>query len=176
MKEDYASEIVFKSASYILFGVFGGFLLSFNFLSDWFLYMAIVGIVVGVYLSIIKFRLKFYEVFDAVVISFLPWLSLMFLGDSVLKSSLTSFVGFLAMLVAIFLYYYFDTHYREFAWYKSGRVGFSGTLLLAIVFLTRSTIATFGITVISFVDKYEAIVSGVFAFIAFLMLFNLSKR
>ena len=136
MKEDYASEIIFKSASYILFGLLGGFLLSKNFLGDWFMYMQLVGVLSGFYLAVLKFRLKFYEVLDSAVLSFLPWVSFMFLGDSVLKSSLASFLGFLFTLFAIFLYYYFDTHYRDFVWYKSGRVGFSGTLLLAIIFLT----------------------------------------
>lgn len=176
MKEDYAAEIIFKSASYILTGMVIGFLISKSFFAEWFLYCEFFGVIVGVYFAMVRFRLKFYEILDSTILAFLPWFSLMFLSDSVIHLSFDSFMGFLFMLVVIFLYYYFDTHYRNFSWYKSGRVGFSGLISLAIIFIARSAIATFGITVISFVSKYEAIVSGLLAFITFLMLFKLSRK
>lgn len=176
MKEDYAAEIIFKSATYILTGMVIGFLISKSFFAEWFLYAEFFGVIVGVYFAMVRFRLKFYEILDSTILAFLPWFSLMFLSDSVTHLSFDSFMGFLFMLVVIFLYYYFDTHYRNFSWYKSGRVGFSGLISLAIIFIARSAIATFGITVISFVSKYEAIVSGLLAFITFLMLFRLSRK
>lgn len=176
MKEDYAAEIIFKSASYILTGVVIGFLVSKSFFAEWFLFSEFFGVLVGVYIAMVRFKLKFYEILDSTILAFLPWVSLMFLSDSVTQLSFNSFMSFLFMLVVIFLYYYFDTHYRNFAWYKSGKVGFSGLLSLAIIFITRSALATFGITVISFVNKYEAIVSGLLAFITFLMLFRLSRK
>ncbi len=176
LKEDYASEIVFKSASFILFLFLGGYLLSLKYSPQAYLYFGFVGALAGVYLTVNKLRIKFYEVLDAVVLAFLPWLSLTFFKDSVIASSFISFAAFLYVLIIIFLYYYFDTHYKEFTWYRSGKVGFSGLAALAIIFLTRSLIATIGIPVLSFVGRFEGIVSGALAFVAFLLLYNLGRK
>lgn len=176
LKEDYESEIIFKTSTNIVLGLLVGFLLSNKFFPDWFLYAEFLGINVGVGLSVTNFKMRFYETFEAAVISFLPWLSLVFLGDSITASSLSSFLGFLVILIIIFFYYYMDTHYRDFTWYPSGKVGFAGLASLTLVFVVRSLLAIFGISVLSFVGNYEAIMSGVLAFISLLLLFRLGRK
>lgn len=176
LKEDYASEIVFKSATYILVCFLAGYVLSLRYFPQAYLYFGFLGSLIGVWLTIFKLKIKFYELTDAMVLSFLPWLSLTFFKDSIQSSSFVSFAAFLYVLLIIFLYYYFDTHYKEFTWYKSGKVGFSGMAALGLIFITRSLVAVVGISVLSFVGRFEGIVSGTFAFIAFLLLYNLGRK
>ena len=177
LKEDYISEIVFKTASYILVGILIAYLLSFKFLSPWFIWADFIGAILGLIFGIFTLKLKFYEVLEALVVSLLPWVALMFLGDSVVNSSLSSFIGFGATLIIIFISYWLGDHYKDFTWYKSGKIGFAGLATLAIIFLTRFTVAIFGIHVLSFVDRiYESVVSGVLALVSLGLIINLSKN
>ena len=104
----------------------------------------------------------------------LPWLGLIFLKDSIKLSSLTSFLAFFAVACLLTLFAYLDASYKNFSWYRSGRVGFSGLTTLGVLFLLRAAFASFFPDVISFV-KYEAILSGVAAFVIFLAIFNLAR-
>lgn len=176
LKEDYAAEIIFKSAFYILVGVAVGWVVSFKFFPPAFLWLAFFGALAGLGLSVRSFRVRFYETLEAMIIGSLPWISLTFLKDSVLGSSLPSFIAFLAILVVIFVYYYFGQHYKEFGWYKSGKIGFSGLATLAIIFLVRSGVALAGVPMVSFLGKYEAVASGVAAFVSFMLIFNLGRK
>lgn len=176
LKEDYASEIVFRSGLSILLGLFVGYFLSIRFFPTWFFWASLLGGILGLTLAVLTLRVRVYETLDALVASSLPLITLVFLKDSIASSSFSSFLGFLASLSVIFLFYYMDLHYKEFTWYKSGKIGFTGLATLGIIFLIRSTLAIFKISVLSFVDKYEAILAGGAAFICFLLVFNLSKR
>lgn len=176
LKEDYASEIVFKTAFSIIFGVIIATLISLKFFADWFLFAGLLGAMAGLYSSVVRLRIRFYETLEAFVVGSLPFLSFVFLTDSVMSSSLSSFSGFLVILVLLFIFYFLDVNYKNFTWYRSGRIGFVGLSTLAIFFLVRSAIAIFGITMLSFVGKYESIVSGSLAFIICLVLFNLGRK
>lgn len=177
LKEDYVAGIVFKVAFYVLVGVLVGFLLAFKFFPGWFLWTSFVGALLGMTIGILTLKVRFYETLEALIISFLPWLAFMFLGNSVVKSSLSSFLAFVATLILVFVSYWFDVHYKEFTWYKSGKVGFAGLATLALIFLVRSTVAIFGSGVLSFVNqKYEAMISAAFAFVCFLLIFNLGRQ
>ena len=175
LKEDYISEIIFKSAFYILVGLAIAYSLSFYFLPAWFLWVSFAGSLLGLLFGIFTLRVRFYETLEALIISFLPWLSLLFLGDSVSNSSLSSFLAFVITLIMIFVSYWFSDHYKDFTWYKSGKIGFAGLATLALILVIRSVIAIFGIHVLSFV-RQDAIVSGALAFISFLMIFNLGRN
>src|SRR3989344_4045539 len=173
LKDDYAAEIVFKSATYILIGILATWFISVKFFPEWFLWAEFIGVIIGLGISFRFLRVRFYETLEAFVISSLPWVSLTLLKSSVVNSSLSSFIAFLVTLVMIFAYYFLDYHYKEFTWYKSGKIGFAGLFTLALIFVSRSLLALFGIHVLSFVSKFEGIISGAFAFICFLLIFNL---
>lgn len=175
LKEDYAAEIVFKSAFLVLFGLLVSIVLSQKLFPDWFLFAGIIGMLFGLAASVMRFGIRFYESLDALIVGFLPFLSFIFLQDSILNSSLGSFIGFLTILAFILLFYFLDIHYRGFTWYRSGRVGFAGLATAAIFFLVRATTSLSGMVVLSFVGKLEAIVSGCLAFICFLVLYNLGR-
>jgi hypothetical protein len=176
LKEDYASQVVFSSAFYILLGLTVGYLVTFFFFKQWFFWGAFVGSMLGLGISVFKLRLRFYETFEAMVLSFLPALSLIFLKDSVINSSLVSFSAFLVVLFVIFVFSFLDGHYREFTWYTSGKIGFVGLSTLGFFFLIRTGVAIFFHDVLSFVGKSEVFVSGTLAFICFLMIFNLARK
>ena len=177
LKEDFVAEIIFKVASYILAGVLIGFIFAFKFSPDWFLWYSFAGAMLGMIFGVFTLRVKFYEALEAFTISFLPWLAFMFLEDSVVNSSLSSFLGFTATLVFIFVSYWFGDHYKNFTWYKSGKIGFAGLATLALIFLIRFTVAIFGIHVLSFVSqRYESVISGILALISLGLIFNLGRN
>jgi hypothetical protein len=176
LREDYSSEIIFKTASYILVGVLAGFLLSLKFIPVAFFWFTFLGALLGLGFAIWRLKIRFYETFEALIISSFPWLSFIFLLDSVTNSSLISFLAFVATLIFVFISYYLDTHYKTFTWYRSGKIGFAGLLTLSIFFIARSVLAIFTVNMLSFVGlRVEAVISGAAAFICFVLLFNLGR-
>ncbi len=176
LREDYSADIIFKAAFLILSGVLIGFLFSLKFFPQAFLWLAFAGGLLGLGFALFSLRVKFYETFEALIISALPWTSFVFLQNSVAASSLSSFFAFLGVLIFIFISYYLDAHYKNFNWYKSGKIGFAGTTTLSLVFVVRAVLAIFGIPVISFVSlRLEAVISSMAALICFALLFNLGR-
>lgn len=176
LKEDYLSTQIFSTSLYILIGVLLGNIISFKFFPDGWFWLSIIGIVVGFSVGILRFRLKFFETTEALVISSLPGLGLVFLHDSMVNSSSASFMGFLVILLLILSFLFLDAHYKKFTWYKSGKIGFSGFTILGFLFLVRAAIATVFPYVLSFAGKLDIYLSAMFAFASFLIVFNLSKQ
>jgi branched-subunit amino acid transport protein len=176
LREDYSSEIIFKTAFEILIGILIGSLLSLKFPQAGFFWLAILGALMGLTLAILSLKVKFYETFEALIISSFPWVSFVFLLDSITHASLSSFFAFIAILVLVFISYYLDAHYKNFTWYKSGKIGFAGIVTVALFFITRALLAIFGISMVSFVSlRFEALISGSAAFICFILLYNLAR-
>jgi len=175
LREDYAGEVIFQSGTCITIGIGLGWAFAAKFFPDWFFWTSLLGGAAGLMLALIRFGMKFYETLEAFIISSLPWLGLVFLKDSVVASSLSSFLAFIVILIMVFISYWLDLHYKGFTWYKSGRIGFAGLALAALIFTIRSFLAISRVTMLSFVGKYEAIVSGGLAFICFLLLFDLGR-
>lgn len=176
LKEDYSSEIIFKTAFYVLTVTLLGYIISFRFMPSAYFWASIASGLIGLGISFYILKVRFYETLEALVIGTLPWMSLIFLLDSVTHSSFSSFLAFIGILIFVFISYYLDAHYKNFTWYKSGRIGFAGIATLALFFLTRSILAIFNLSVISFLSlKAEAIISGAAAFVCFILIFNLAK-
>ena len=176
LREDYAPGIIFESAFYVILGIGMSQFMSLRFFPNLFFWAGFLGSVAGIYLGHLRLRIRFYESLESLVIGLLPWISFVFLTDSVTHFSLSSFLGFLGILFFIFIFYYIDTHFREFTWYRSGKVGFAGLSTLAIIFTARSAIALFGIGVLTFSGEYEAVLSGGIALVSFILLCNLSRK
>lgn len=156
------------------------FLLVFYFISrrfvfDWWFWLTLAGFLTGLFIGILKFKLKFYETFEAFFLGFVIWLSLYFLEDAIKNSSLPSFLAFVVVMVFVGLYNYFEMHYKNFVWYSSGKVGFSGVTTAAFFFLARALVSSFYSFVLSFVPKYEVFIAGITSFIFFLLTYNLSR-
>lgn len=175
LRDDYAAEIIFKSASCIILGFFVGFFLSIRFFPIWFFWVSFFGGLTGFQFAVLSFKLKFYETLEAFLIASLPWLSLVFFIDSVQESSLSSFLAFIAILIMVFLSYYLDTHYKRFSWYKSGRIGFAGLSVAIIFFAIRSVLAIIQVPMLSFAGRADALFSGAMAIVSLILLINLGK-
>ena len=175
LRDDYASEIIFKSAGYIILGFFVGYFFAIRFFPVWFFWTSFIGGIIGFQFAILQFKVKFFETLEAYIMASLPWLGLIFLIDSVTASSLSSFIGFIGILIMVFLSYYLDTQYKRFNWYKSGRVGFAGLAVAIIFFIIRFLIAIFKVPMLSFAGRVEVIVSGLMAIVGIVLLFNLGK-
>ncbi len=162
LKDDYQYEKIFNLAFLILFGFIAGSTLSIYVLNDYWFWLSLSGILIGFVIAIKRQKMKLYESFEALVIGLLPWISIVYLTNSINKSSLSSFISFWLSSICIALFFFFKSYYRSFTWYKSGRVGFAGVLTSAIFFLTMS------------VSNHEPYLSGSVAFILFLLLYKLS--
>lgn len=176
LKEDLSYDIIFRLGSYILTGLLLGWVISLysllNFIWIWLIFLGgLMGLIVGIF----RLNLKFYELFESYVISILPWISFVFLKHSVTHSSFSSFLGFLVILFIIFLSYWVESHYKNFSWYKSGKIGFSGLVTLLTIFIVRFSLAISGISVLSFADKFEAPFSGIGIVSCLLVLYLLSR-
>jgi len=176
IKEDYISTQIFTTSFGILLCILIGSIVSHMFAPSWWFWLEFLGVVTGLFLGIFRFRIRFFEVGEALVLSLLPWLSTIFLYDSVKNRNIYSYISFIFIIFMISLFYFLDARYKKFSWYRSGRVGFSGGVVLCVFFLTRMIVALFIPTVLSFQGTYEAYLSGLVAISAGVVVFRLSRK
>ena len=176
LKDDYKANEIFSTSFFILSGIGLGGLLSRLFFSLWWFWFSVVGVAIGLALGIYKYKMKFYESLQASIIGLLPWLVFIFLNHSVGNKSLSSFIAFIVTIIFIGCFYAVEENYKNFSWYLSGRIGLSGLFTGGLFFLTRAIVAVFVPFVLSFVGKFEIIVSGVMAIIFILLAVNLSGK
>lgn len=175
LREDYAVNVIFNTAFYMLLGAAAGYLSSWLLFSSWWFWVSFFGISLGLSLGILRYRLRIFETVEASVISLLPWFGFTFLIDLINNKNTTSGLGATVITALIVTFFLLDKHYKSFSWYKSGRVGFSGLTILGLFFLARAAIAASISNVLSFSGKYEVFLSAVLAFVSFLLVFNLAR-
>lgn len=175
MKEDYPVSYIFSTAIYIILGAVLLSVISYELSVKYWFWLGFLGLLAGLTLGVWRYKLRVFETLEAAVMAFLPWLSFIFLADSVKNASWVSFSAFAFLLFLIFVCYFLDATYKNFTWYKSGKVGFSGLAVLAILFLTRALVSLFYPFVLSLAGKTEVYFSSLAAFILFLLIFNLSR-
>ncbi len=175
LKEDYSSNIVFSFSSFVLLGVLLGYLTSRYFFPHWFFWLEAFGAFLGFAIGIIKYNTRFFETYEALFISFLPWFTLFYLAELIKKPSLAVGVIVLINFGLILLFDFVSTRYKNFLWYKSGKIGLAGLLTSGVFFLLRAAIALVFPSVVSFSGRSEVVLSGVCAFTIFLLIYNLSK-
>lgn len=176
LKDDFSSEIIFRTAAAILIGIGLGWLISYIFAPIYFFWSSTLFALLTMFLMQRKFKLRFYETLEALIMASMPWLALIFLENSIKTSSMMSFLAFTATLVLIFLSYWFDVNYKNFTWYKSGKIGFAGLTTSFLFFLIRFVLATFGLSMLSFVVKFEFIFSGVVTLASLILLITLGRK
>lgn len=176
LKEDYPPNLIFTTAFYCFGGVILAYGVSFYFLPTWWFWGSFVGLSLGLTLGIIRFKLKVFEVIEAVVISIYPALSFIFIYDAITYLSVVSLASVLFIIGLIILFYFVDSRYKRFIWYKSGRVGFSGLVVLGIFFSARAVVAVRFVDVLSFVGAAEPFLSTSAALVCFLSVYYLSRK
>lgn len=173
LKEDYHYEKIFNLGFVVIFGLITGLIISrFIFQSYWY-WISTISILVFYFIYISRQKIKFFESFEVLIISFLPWVSLFFLTDSVQKSSLSSFLLFWVTLIAIFIFFLVNSQYRKFTWYKSGRVGLAGLSACLFYYISRIIIFLIYPQSTSLVPLYEIYFSSTFTLVIFLLTYKL---
>lgn len=179
LKEDYGSQIIFSTG--FIIAIVGGLFYAASQLIDflpkqyWY-WFALLGATFGYVFSLFRYKLKFFESLEAYGVGLLFWQGIIFLGHSVTNTNVFSLGATLVIIGLLILFFFFEGVYKNLAWYRSGRVGFSGLVTLGTFFLIRSAIALSFDNVLSFVGKIDAIVSGVVALGLFLALYLLARK
>jgi hypothetical protein len=176
LKDDYPPEQIFSVSFYILFLIGVAVLISYFFFPKFWFWGLFASLLIGIFLGMWRFRLRFYETYESGLIGILPWLSFVFLFDSMKTTSWYSFCGFLFIWMLVIFYVFLNLRYKSFSWYKSGKVGFAGLAISIVFFLVRMVVAIYFPYVLSLSGSFDYIISGLFSFIFFLLLFILSTR
>lgn len=140
LKDDYAVNIIFSTGFIIFFSMLVFWYGSSFFDKQWFFWFLTLGLFIGFFISVFRFKMRFNETFEALVVGILPVLSIFYIYDSVQNSSIVSFASFLLSLLLIFIFYFIDSNYKSFAWYKSGRIGLAGLVVFLAFFVGRFAI------------------------------------
>lgn len=173
LKEDYSAELIF-SLSFVLSGSWLLLkILAVKFLPNWWFWVTLAGSLAIFLLVTKKLKMNPHETYEALAISFLTYFGLFLLSDAVISESIFSFAHSAFVFGIVLLFVFLDTRYKNFSWYKSGRVGFSGLAVMGVYFLVRSLLATSFSFMLSF-TVFEIYLSAIFAFINFSLLYRLS--
>jgi hypothetical protein len=176
LKEDYAKEEIFSLGFFAALGMLGGYLLAQRFFSTYWFWSEILGILLGFSLALGKYKIRFYETLEALILGLLAWYGLFWLFLFLADPQVISFLATLLVACLLVLFALFEANYKDFSWYRSGRIGFSGLTTVAFFFLVRSTLATFFPSLLSFAGKSEVFLSGIASFVIFLMVYNLARK
>lgn len=175
LKEDYSSNIIFGLSFFILLGTGLGFLASKYFLPHWFFWFEGFGAFLGFTVGIIKYNTRFFETYEALFIAFMPWLTLFYLSEFIKKPGVTAAVMVILNFSFILLFNFVSVRYKNFSWYKSGKIGLAGLLTSEVFFIFRAAIALIFPSMVSFLGRSEIVLSGVCVFTILLLIYNLSK-
>lgn len=176
LKDDYHYEKIFDLAFFVIFGIFVSSVL-LNFIPSIYLFWIFTFcILIFFLLGVYRLKMKFYESLDGLIIATLPYLGLFFLVSAIKNFSLFDFIGFWIVTLFVFLYFFLESNYRKFNWYKSGRVGFSGLMVGGLLFLVRGLISLYFPQVPTIIGGIDLYLSATFSFLFFLLLFNLSRK
>lgn len=176
LKEDYAADIIFTTAFYIVAGLIFAYILSMKFFPEFWFWFSFAGLLLGFLFALNRHKLRFMETFEAVIVAIAPALALLFLSDWIVNQNFHSLFLAIKTFVIFILFFLLDKHYKRFAWYKSGRIGFSGLTVMGAFFLLRAVVAMVLPFMLSFSGKYEVFLSGIVAFFSFMGVFNLARQ
>lgn len=175
LKEDYTAEQIFSVSFFVIFAVLGSFLFSRFYSPNLWFWIAFFAFLASLLFSVWRLKLHFFETYEAMLVSILPWFSFVFLLDAMKTLSWFSFFGFVFIWFLILLYVFLNLNYKKFSWYKSGKVGFSGLFVTIVFFLARLPVARFFPFVLSFTEGVDKFLSLGFSFLFFLLLLFLSR-
>ncbi|CAN5278386.1 hypothetical protein BH10PAT1_BH10PAT1_7000 [soil metagenome] len=192
LKEDYTSEQIFSFgfivALFLEIGFFIGLFFQNRIHSSsvfsanglWF-WLAFIFMIMGFAVAYLKpnsnaiFKLRFFELLEATGIGFIFWFFSNLLINSIKIINLPSLIYSVFIAILISFFFFLDNRYKSFSWYKSGKVGFTGLVILGIFFLSRSVVALLDPGMLSFIGKVDAIISAIASFGFFITLYNLGE-
>lgn len=178
LKEDYPSGLIFSFAFLTALPIFVAHLVVKYVLklpAYWFA-AAMIGLILGFTIGILRHRLKFYETLEGIVVGGVFWLAVIFTFDGFGRLNLPSMLAALLLFLLIAGFFLVDKHYKNFGWYRSGKIGFSGLALAGFFFMVRALAFFAPVDVLSLTGRVDAIASAIVAFAFFLLLYNLSVQ
>jgi hypothetical protein len=176
LKDDYVRNQIFSTAFFGLALLGVGYTLSLYTFEAFRFWMSLAGSVLGFSLGITRYRLKILEVLEASVLGLLSIFTFIMLGELIVTKNIIYLFSILVLLLLIVLFFLLDKYYKGFAWYKSGRIGFSGLSVSGVFFLIYSAVAMTLSSMISFVGNKDFIVSLALAILCFSVVYKLAKQ
>ncbi len=176
LKEDYIQNQIFSVGFFSLFGIIVFSTISNYFLPEYIFWLSLFGSLIGLAYGIRRYRFRFFETLEAWALGSLGVITGLYLYEFIYRFQFIFAIVTLFLIFVIFLFLMLDKYYKKFTWYKSGKVGFSGLMILGIVFSVRCLIAIAIPDMLFFVPRADAIISAIMAFISFLLLFNLARE
>ncbi|MEK7526352.1 MAG: hypothetical protein AAB546_02640 [Patescibacteria group bacterium] len=187
LKEDYTSSIIFSVGFFSLIGMFIFYLLTRFLLlakiefadinsSGVLFWLTFVGGMAGYTVGLFKYKLRFFESLEAMGVAMLYLILAVFVADTFVGMSLISLAGSTTIALLLILFYFLESRYRDFTWYRSGRVGFSGLTTVGLFFLIRALVAFPFPFVLSFLGRAEILVSALVTFLLFFAVYNLATK
>ena len=183
LKEDYESSHIFTVSLLTLFGVICGSLFTHffifpqiqNFIPKDFLNLneawfwgGVGGFIVAFFISAGRANFKLSETFEPIFVGLLVW-------SVFLSIAALDLIIFVIGSVFIMFYFALSSTYKKLSWYKSGKAGFAGLTTAGFLFLARSLLALSNLHMISFIGKFDAVLSASIAFVIFFAIYNLAE-
>lgn len=131
---------------------------------------------IGLLISSLRYKMKFFEIYNSMFMGFLLVFSILCLRNSVVNSDLNSFLEFVFIIILIGLGHFLDLKYRNFGWYKSGRVGLSAVLISLLFFLSRGITSIFLPSLYSLTVGFEVYFCFLTTLIFILLTYNLTYK
>jgi len=176
LKDDYIANQIFSVAFISIFlSLILGISSLFIFKQYWF-WLMILGFSLGLALGILKFKLKAYETVNGAVGGLILFFTIFISTISILEKDWLSLGHATILLMAFMIYVFIEKNYKLLIWHKSGRIGISGLLSMAVYFLIRTIIAFIFPDMISFVGSFDSVVSGLVFIVLVISALNLSFR
>ncbi|MCX7928307.1 MAG: hypothetical protein N2558_01310 [Patescibacteria group bacterium] len=174
LREDLSENLIF-SLGLSIFGLTSLFLIPSYFYKDAIFWFVLLGLGVSVYIQSKKKKVKFFEIVDVLTISCL-WC--FFARAAILlgfKRDFAELINFCSVVSLIFLYHFVFRSYKQFVWYKSGRIGIAGVITLFAFFLGRFLVGVFLPDVLSLNSRLEMSFSLLFLFLVLFGFYKLNK-
>lgn len=176
LRDDYIASQIFSLGFLIYFSVLIYFVsrkyFSFPY-SEW-LVLLIPFLITLIYSK--RNRLRLNEVVNALVPSYLV-AHFYFYVTLIIAGYRTNYIiAIFVILVLTLIFSVTEKKFKNFSWYKSGKVGISGLLIFALMCIINAIIALLSPSMVFFSGKLNAIILIILALISATAIFTLSRK
>lgn len=176
LKDDFASEEIFKVAFVSLGLTFMLGIAATVYARQWFFWSSIIGLFIGGLIGVRKYKMYPAELAEAIVQSSLPLLLIVSIAVALVTNQVEMLFISMVIVLLMILFVIFDKYYKDFSWYKSGKVGFAGLATSCLFFALRAAIAYINADMLSFVPAVDVIISSVAALMFLIALVILARK
>ncbi len=187
LKEDYSSDILFSAGvsmaiCTMLFSAIFFYIANFFFAKSavfypegmWF-WGAVVGYLIAYAVSVWRYEMKVYEVFDAAGIALLLWYAEIIFAYSIIPLYISGLAFFSAVFIFYLSFVWLQKNYKRLSIFRNSRAGAPGLAIIGALFFVRVLAAYFVPSLVSLVGPIDIVPSSVVAFLLFFSVYNLSE-